>query len=69
MSKVLMIKANLKPEGHSRTFEISDAFIKEYKEAHPEDEIVTLDLYKEGVQFLQPEDLACDKAKTLAKYF
>ncbi len=57
MSKVLMIKANIKPEGQSRTYEIADAFIKEYKEAHPEDEIVTLDLYKEGVRFLQPEDL------------
>lgn len=57
MSKVLYIKSNLKPEGQSRTFQISDAFIEEYQKSHPEDEIITLDLYKEGIQFLQPEDL------------
>ena len=32
MSKVLYIKANIKPEGQSRTFKISDKFIEEYKE-------------------------------------
>ena len=57
MSKVLYIKSNLKPEGQSRTFQISDAFIEEYQKSHPEDEIITLDLYKEEIQFLQLEDL------------
>ncbi len=52
MSKVLYIKANSKPEGASRTFKISDAFIETYKENNPEDEIITLDLYKEGIDFL-----------------
>jgi len=49
MSKVLYIKANAKPEGLSRTFKISDSFIEVYKQNHPEDEIITLDLYKEGI--------------------
>lgn len=55
MCKVLYIKANAKPEGLSRTFKISDAFIESYKKDHPEDEIITLDLYKEGINFLSEE--------------
>lgn len=57
MSKLLYIKANIKPEGESRTFRISDSFIDEYKNSHPQDEIITLDLYKERIGFLEPEDL------------
>ncbi|WP_010243088.1 FMN-dependent NADH-azoreductase [Acetivibrio cellulolyticus] len=52
MTKVLYIKANAKPEGESRTFKISDSFVETYKVSHPEDEIITLDLYKEGINFL-----------------
>lgn len=58
MKKVLYIKANIKPDGQSRTFKVSDSFIEEYKRLNPEDEITTLDLYKEGIDFLRPEDLA-----------
>ncbi len=57
MSKVLYIKANTKPEGTSRTFKISDAFIKAYNENHQGDEIITLDLYKENIQFLTEKDI------------
>ena len=56
MSKVLYIKANVKNEG-SRTFKVSDSFIEEYKKNNPEDEIIELDLYKENIDFLRPEDL------------
>ena len=35
MSKVLYIKANIKPEGQSRTFRISDEFVESYKKQHP----------------------------------
>ena len=31
MSKVLYIKANIKQEGESRTFKVSDSFVEEYK--------------------------------------
>lgn len=58
MSKVLYIKANVKPEGQSRTFKVSDKFIEEYKLQNPEDEVVTLDLYEENIDFLKGEDLA-----------
>lgn len=57
MSKVLYIKANIKPEGESRTYKISDSLIEEYKANNPEDEIITLDLYNEKIDFLKPEDL------------
>lgn len=57
MSKILYIKANVKPEGESRTFKVSDYFIEEYKKKNPNDEIITLDLYKENIDFLKGEDL------------
>lgn len=57
MSKVLYIKANAKKEGESRTFKISDSFIDAYKQNHPGDEIITLDLYKEGIRLLTAEDI------------
>ncbi|MBU3803604.1 MAG: FMN-dependent NADH-azoreductase [Candidatus Cellulosilyticum pullistercoris] len=57
MSKVLYIKANIKPEGQSKTYQISDSFIDEYRRNNPQDEIITLDLYKEGIDFLKGEDL------------
>jgi len=43
--------------GVSRTYSISDRFIEAYKEAHLGDEIITLDLYKEGINFLPQGDL------------
>lgn len=55
MSKVLYIKANPKTEG-SRTFKISDEFVNEYKKNNPNDEVVTLDLYNEDIDFLKLED-------------
>ena len=57
MSKVLYIKANSKPEELSRTFKISNAFVEAYKQFHPEDEIVTLDLYRENIGFLTEKDV------------
>lgn len=57
MNKVLYIKANIKNEGESRTFKVSDNFVEEYKKNHPEDEIIVLDLYKEDIDFLRQEDL------------
>ena len=52
MSKVLYIKANAKAEGESRTFRIADRFIEVYKKNNPDDEIIELDLYDAGLQFL-----------------
>ncbi|MPM20851.1 FMN-dependent NADH-azoreductase [bioreactor metagenome] len=58
MSKVLYIKANVKPAGKSKTFQVADHFIEQYKKSNPEDEIITLDLYEEKVDFLTGEDIA-----------
>ena len=57
MSKLLYIKANIKSEGESRTFKVSDSFIEEYKKNNPKDEVILLDLYKENIDFLRSEDL------------
>ena len=52
MAKVLYIKADAKDDEHSRTFQLSNAFVEEYKKENPEDEIITLNLYEEGIGFL-----------------
>lgn len=57
MSKLLYIKANIKSEGESRAFRVSDSFIEEYKKNNPKDEVIVLDLYKENIDFLRSEDL------------
>lgn len=57
MSKVLYIKANIKPEGVSRTFKISDSFVEQYRKINPNDEVIIIDLYKDGINFLKGEDL------------
>jgi len=49
---LLYIKANPKADNQSHTFRMSEAFIKSYKEANPQDSIITLDLYAERIQFL-----------------
>jgi FMN-dependent NADH-azoreductase len=57
MSKILYVKANPKPDSESNTFRLANEFINEYKKANPEDEIITLDLYKEGIKPLDNEML------------
>lgn len=58
MSTVLYIKANANDDAKSRTYKISERFLEEYKKKHPEDEIITLDLYKEGIDFLPKGELS-----------
>ncbi|MGL5295972.1 MAG: FMN-dependent NADH-azoreductase [Culicoidibacterales bacterium] len=57
MAKVLYIHANIKPKDSSRSEYIADTFLTQYKVLHPNDEIIELDLYKENIDFLRPEDL------------
>jgi len=64
MGKVLYIKANAKPNGQSRTFRISDRFIEVYRQHHPQDEVITLDLYHEGITFLS-EEVVMAKGQTI----
>ncbi|MBS4538543.1 NAD(P)H-dependent oxidoreductase [Clostridium sp. D2Q-11] len=55
MSTVLYIKADPKREDESNTIMLSNEFIEEYKKHNPKDEIITLDLYEEGIKFLDRE--------------
>lgn len=57
MSKVLYIKSDAKNDSQSRTYRISENFIEAYKKNNPKDEIITLDLYKEDINFLQDDDI------------
>lgn len=57
MAKVLYIKANPKSDTDSVTFQMSEKFMEEYKKQNPDDEIITLDLYKENIRFLTAQDL------------
>lgn len=61
MSKVLYIKANPKSNVESRTFQISEKFVEAYKQSHPHDEIITLDLYQENIQFLSEDSVKMHK--------
>jgi FMN-dependent NADH-azoreductase len=61
MSKLLYVKANPKNDTDSRTFRISESFIEMYKNLHPKDEIITLDLYKGNVDFLSIESVNMHK--------
>jgi FMN-dependent NADH-azoreductase len=58
MKTILYIKADPKSNSESRTFRISEKFIEAYKINNPDDKIVTLDLYKEGVKFLDAQGVS-----------
>ncbi|MGE5707822.1 MAG: FMN-dependent NADH-azoreductase [Bacteroidota bacterium] len=51
MATVLHLIAHPNPD-HSRTVRIAREFIKAYQEHHPEDSILTLDLYRENIPLL-----------------
>lgn len=51
MSKVLFIKANCRPIEQSVSVKLYHAFLDSYKESHPGDEIVELDLFKENLPY------------------
>lgn len=56
--KVLYIKANPKSTEQSCTFLMSEKFIAEYQIANPDDQIITVDLYKEKIRPLDEKMLA-----------
>ncbi len=56
MALLLYIKANPKSDQESRTFQISEHFIQTYRTLHSEDNVVTLDLYRENVKPLTGEE-------------
>lgn len=75
MSKVIYIKANPKEDSESNTFKLANVFLEEYVKNNPDDEIITLDLYKENIKPLDNEMLTSmftggdNEAKKYAKLF
>ena len=46
MAKVLFVKANNRPADQSPTVQLYDAFLKNYKEANPSDDVTELNLFE-----------------------
>lgn len=55
MKNVLFIKANSRPIEQAVSVQLYQAFLDSYKEAHPDDRITELDLYKENLPYLNPD--------------
>ncbi|WP_026696138.1 FMN-dependent NADH-azoreductase [Peribacillus kribbensis] len=51
MSKVLFVKANSRPIDQSVSVKLYHAFLDRYKETHPEDSIMELDLFSENLSY------------------
>lgn len=51
MSKVLFIKVNDRPVDQSISVKMYETFLASYKENHPNDEIIELDLFKENLPY------------------
>ncbi|MCB2305535.1 FMN-dependent NADH-azoreductase [Clostridium estertheticum] len=52
MSKILYITANPKTKENSFSLAVGNEFLEAYKKSNPSDEIITLDLYKTEVPFI-----------------
>ncbi|MDP4127248.1 MAG: NAD(P)H-dependent oxidoreductase [Bacillota bacterium] len=58
MSQTLLyVKANPKNDSDSNTFTLANVFIQEYQKKNSDCEIITLDLYTEGIQPLDADTL------------
>ncbi|WP_421385173.1 FMN-dependent NADH-azoreductase [Bacillus salacetis] len=51
MEKVLFIKANCRPIEQSVSVKLYHTFLDNYKETHPEDDIIELDLFEENLPY------------------
>jgi len=58
MSKVIYIYANPKPKELSYSLTVGDVFLQSYKNANPNDEIITLDLYNMDITFIDGDVLS-----------
>ncbi|MCW4653602.1 FMN-dependent NADH-azoreductase [Bacillus sp. R-CC1] len=52
MATVLFVKANNRPAEQAVSVKLYEAFLVNYKEAHPNDTVVELDLYKEELPYV-----------------
>ncbi|PHC80305.1 MULTISPECIES: FMN-dependent NADH-azoreductase [Bacillus] len=78
MTTVLFVKANNRPANQSVSVKLYEAFLASYKESHPNDTVVELDLYKEELPYVGVDmingtfkasrglDLTTEEAKAVA---
>ncbi|MDF9761898.1 FMN-dependent NADH-azoreductase [Peribacillus simplex] len=52
MTTVLFVKANNRPANQAVSVKLYEAFLASYKESHPNDTVVELDLYKEELPYV-----------------
>lgn len=52
MASVLFVKANNRPVEQAVSVKLYEAFLNSYKESHPNDQMIELDLYKEHLPYL-----------------
>ncbi|MGE7882868.1 FMN-dependent NADH-azoreductase [Bacillus sp. NPDC094077] len=52
MTTVLFVKANNRPADQAVSVKLYEAFLASYKESHPNDTVVELDLYKEELPYV-----------------
>lgn len=52
MTTVLFVKANNRPANQAVSVKLYEAFLASYKESHPNDTMVELDLYKEELPYV-----------------
>ncbi|PFM00660.1 FMN-dependent NADH-azoreductase, partial [Bacillus cereus] len=52
MTTVLFVKANNRPADQAVSVKLYEAFLASYKESHPNDTVVELDLYNEELPYV-----------------
>jgi len=57
MTNVLFVKANSRPAEQAVSVQLYDAFLASYKEAHPQDEVVELDLFAENLPYYDTDKI------------
>ncbi|GAB7387705.1 FMN-dependent NADH-azoreductase [Bacillaceae bacterium] len=57
MAKVLFIKANSRPIEQAVSVQLYQAFLESYKESHPKDDIIELDLFKENLPYYDTDKI------------
>ncbi|HHT7237902.1 MULTISPECIES: FMN-dependent NADH-azoreductase [Bacillus] len=78
MTTALFVKANNRPVGQAVSVKLYYAFLASYKESHPNDTVIELDLYKEDLPYVGVDmingtfkdsrgfDLTAEEAKVVA---
>ncbi|EEM06945.1 MULTISPECIES: FMN-dependent NADH-azoreductase [Bacillus cereus group] len=78
MTTVLFVKANNRPADQAVSVKLYEAFLASYKESHPNDTVVELDLFKEELPYVGVDmingtfkasrgfDLTADESKAVA---